>query len=248
MIDTPLMQTILSYLDSTYLKTDHQSESNFLQNFILEAVEHDFKLVMIRPSVVKFARRLIDSKKSTTLIGTVIDFPFGKSCLKDKMLEAKEAIEDGADELDFVINFQAYKNGDISLVTEQVLKCTELCLTHHKTIKWIIEIAALSNFQIKNICMLIRDTVLANFEESDYNKVFIKSSTGFYVTQNNLPNGATKPAIKLMVENGLPLLIKASGGIRSLKDVVEMIDLGVSRVGTSSALKIINGNINNTDY
>ena len=242
------MQEIQSYLDSTYLNKTEKTDFELIKNFVLEAIEHDFKLVMIRPEVVSFARNIIDSCSATTLVGTVIDFPFGNASLDDKIKEAKKAIADGANELDFVANYNLFKQGKIDFIEQEVFSCTKYCLLENKTIKWIIEIAALSNFQIKNICMLIRDTVLANFEESDYNKVFIKSSTGFYVTQNNLPNGATKPAIKLMVENGLPLLIKASGGIRSLKDVVEMIDLGVSRVGTSSALKIINGNINNTDY
>jgi deoxyribose-phosphate aldolase len=96
--------------------------------------------------------------------------------------------------------------------------------------------------------LFIRDTVIANFENSDYNKVFVKSSTGFYKTKDNLANGATLEGIKLMVENGSPLLIKASGGVRNLEEVLKMIELGVTRIGTSSALNIVNGKTNNTDY
>tara|TARA_B100000768_G_scaffold38397_1_gene37153 strand:- start:10285 stop:11013 length:729 start_codon:yes stop_codon:yes gene_type:complete len=242
------MQAIQSYLDSTYLKTDYESGSEFLQNFILEAIDHDFKLVMIRPEIVSFARTLVDINNSKTLVGTVIDFPLGNSSLEDKISQANIAIENGADELDFVINYEAFKNGQEALLKEQVLKCTALCLLNKKTIKWIIEIAALSKTEIKNICLLIRDTVIANFENSDYNKVFVKSSTGFYKTKDNLANGATVEGIRLMVKNGSPLLIKASGGVRNLEAVVEMIELGVSRIGTSSALNIVNGKTNNTDY
>jgi deoxyribose-phosphate aldolase len=148
------MQAIQSYLDSTYLKTDYESGSEFLQNFILEAIEHEFKLVMIRPEIVSFARTLIDNKNSKTLVGTVIDFPSGNSSLEDKISQANIAIENGADELDFVINYEAFKNGQEALLKEQILKCTSLCLSNKKTIKWIIEIAALSKTEIKNICLL----------------------------------------------------------------------------------------------
>jgi deoxyribose-phosphate aldolase len=242
------MQAIQSYLDSTYLKSDYKSGSKFLQNFILEAIENDFKLVMIRPEIVSFARKLIDNNKSQTLVGTVIDFPLGDGTLEDKITQANIAIKNGADELDFVINYEAFKSGQVALVKEQVLKCTELCLSNNKTAKWIIEIAALTNTEIKNICLLIRDAIVSNFEESDYNNVFVKSSTGFFKTQNNLPNGATKQGISIMVENGSPLLVKASGGVRNLEEVETMIELGVSRIGTSSALNILKGKSNNTDY
>lgn len=242
------MQAIQYYLESTYLKTDYKSGSKFLQNFILEAIENDFKLVMIRPEIVSFARKLIDNNKSQTLVGTVIDFPLGNGTLEDKIAQANIAMKNGADELDFVINYEAFKSGHVALVKQQVLKCTELCLLNNKTAKWIIEIAALTNTEIKNICLLIRDTIVSNFEESDYNNVFVKSSTGFFKTQNNLPNGATKDGISIMLENGSPLLVKASGGVRSLEDVQAMIELGVSRIGTSSALNILKGKSNNTDY
>jgi deoxyribose-phosphate aldolase len=242
------MRSIQSYLDSTYLQTNHQSGSEYITNFILESIENDFKLVMIRPEVVVFARQLVDANLASTLVGTVVDFPLGNSLLEDKILEAKKAIANGVDELDFVINYQAFKKGELNLVKKQVLSCTELCLSKNKTIKWIIESAALSDDEIIDICNLIKDIVQANFNKNFYEKVFIKSSTGFYLTENNLPNGATKHAIKLMIENGSPLLIKASGGIRSLEDANEMIRLGVSRIGTSSALAIINRNVNNLDY
>lgn len=242
------MQVIQSYLDSTYLKKDYKSGSKFLQEFILEAIENNFKLVMIRPEIVSFARKLIDNYKSQTLVGTVVDFPLGNGTLEDKITQANIAIQNGADELDFVINYEAFKRGQVVLVKQQVLKCTELCLSNNKTAKWIIEIAALTNTEIKNICLLIRDTVVSNFEESDYNNVFVKSSTGFFKTQNNLPNGATKQGISIMVENGSPLLVKASGGVRNLEEVEAMIELGVSRIGTSSALNILKGESNNTDY
>lgn len=234
------MQEIQSYLDSTYLNKTEKTDFEFIKNFVLEAIEHDFKLVMIRPEIVSFARNIIDSCSATTLVGTVIDFPFGNASLDDKLKEAKKAIADGANELDFVANYNLFKQGEIDFIEQEVLSCTKYCLFENKTIKWIIESAALSDKEIISICNLIKNIVVSNFSKDDFNKVFLKSSTGFYATENNLSNGATKHVIKIMVENSFPLPVKASGGVRSAKDAIEMLNLGVNRIGTSSALKIIN--------
>jgi deoxyribose-phosphate aldolase len=126
-------------------------------------------------------------------------------------------------------------------VRQQVLECTKLGLEHGKTVKWIIEIAALANEEIVALCKLIKDVVTQNFDESAYNSVFVKSSTGFYITEGGLPNGATVPAIKLMLEASHPLPVKAAGGVRNYDEAVQMIALGVMRIGTSSAKAIVNG-------
>ena len=81
---------------------------------------------------------------------------------------------------------------------------------------------------------------MSHFKESDYQTIFIKSSTGFFKTENNLPNGATFESIIIMLENGSPLSIKASGGIKSYDEALTMIRLGVKRIGTSSAKAIAN--------
>ena len=87
-----------------------------------------------------------------------------------------------------------------------------------------------------------------HFKESDYEKVFVKSSTGFYKTPEGVPNGATVPAIKLMLENSFPLSVKAAGGVRTYQEAVEMIKLGVKRIGTSAAKEIANGEATTNDY
>src|SRR5690606_41680247 len=79
--------------------------------FVCEAIEENFKLIMIRPEVVKLARKRVDEAQSEVLVGTVIDFPNGDSSVEDKLKEARQAIEDGADELDFVIDYKAFKRG-----------------------------------------------------------------------------------------------------------------------------------------
>lgn len=235
---------IKQYLDSTYLKTPIQAGLNEPENtiivkeFIQEAINENFKLIMIQPNMVSLAHKMINDANSTVLIGTVIDFPEGKAGLDAKLTEAKQAIHDGADDLDFVCNYEAFKAGNIDLVKEEVLKCTQLGLVNNKVVKWIIEVAALSDKQIIQLSALIKNCIITNFKEENYTSVFVKSSTGFYKTQNNLPNGATVHAIKLMLENASPLPVKAAGGVRTYEEAVEMIRLGVKRIGTSGAKAI----------
>ncbi len=245
---------IKHYLDSTYLKTPEQAglsieeNTKVVQGFIQEAIDEGFKLIMIRPDMVTIARKMISKANSMVTIGTVIGFHEGTYSLDDKLAEARKAIEDGADDLDFVCNYEAFKRGEIDVVKKEVLEGTKLGLDHHKIVKWIIEVAALSNDQIIQISSLIKKVVMSNFKEECYHSVYVKSSTGFYKTENGLPNGATVPTIIMMLENGSPLSIKAAGGVRTYDEAVEMINLGVKRIGTSSAKAIANGQTTNSDY
>jgi deoxyribose-phosphate aldolase len=245
---------IKKYLDSTYLKTASQagiSESdnyNFVKSFIQEAINEQFKLVMIRPEMVVLAKKMIIEAKSNVDIGTVIDFPEGKSELEVKLKEAQKAITDGADDLDFVCNYEAFKNGHLDLVKNEILQCTQLGLENHKTVKWIIEVAALNHKQIIQLSALIKNLVISNFKEEQYASVFVKSSTGFYKTKNNLPNGATRETIILMLENTSPLSVKAAGGVRTYEEAVDLIRLGVKRIGTSAAKSIANDAFSQSDY
>lgn len=238
---------IKQYLDSTYLKTPEQAGLNEAENivvakgFIQEAIDENFKLIMIRPNMVSLAKKMITDANSTVQIGTVIDFPEGKSGFESKLAEASQAIADGADDLDFVCNYEAFKEGNVDLVKEEILKCTQLGLSHNKVVKWIIEVAALTDKQIIQLSAMIKNVVVTNFKQEDYASVFVKSSTGFYKTENNLPKGATVPSIILMLENASPLPVKAAGGVRTYEEAVEMIRLGVKRIGTSGAKAIANG-------
>jgi deoxyribose-phosphate aldolase len=245
---------IKKYLDSTYLKTpdqaglDEEDNLKVVKEFILEAIEERFKLIMIRPTMVSLAREMICDAGSDVQIGTVIDFPEGKSTVSLKLAEAKKAIEDGADDLDFVCNYEAFKNGNINLLRDEVLKCTQLGIENNKVVKWIIEIAALNDTQIVQLTNLIKNVVITNFKEADFSAVFVKSSTGFYKTENSLPNGATRAAIILMLENAAPLSVKAAGGVRTYEEAIEMLTLGVKRIGTSGAKAIARGEETNIGY
>lgn len=245
---------IKNYLDSTYLKTASQaglsSEENkaVVQGFIQEAIDERFKLIMIRPDYVSMAKAMILNAGSKVLVGTVIGFPEGTYSIQDKLSEAQKAIEDGADELDFVCNYKAFQNKEIDLVKNEIVLGTQLGLSNHKVVKWIIEVAALNDQEIVQLSALIKNTIISHFKEENYQDVFVKSSTGFYQTEAGKPNGATIPSIIMMLENSSPLPVKAAGGVRSYDEALAMIHLGVKRIGTSAAKAIAKGESTNSNY
>lgn len=245
---------VKQFLDSTYLKTAEQAgitkqaNKEVVIKTIQEAIDYNFKLVMIRPEFVSLAKEMIIKTNSKVTIGTVIDFPKGQNSLEFKLSEAMKAINDQVDDLDFVVDYEAFKRGEVAYVKQQVLECTKLGLQHRKIVKWIIEVAALTDAQILQLSALIKNVVLANFKENEYEHVFVKSSTGFYPAEEGKPNGATVPTIKIMIENACPLPVKAAGGVRTYEEAVEMIKLGVKRIGTSSAKAIVNGEISESNY
>lgn len=236
---------IAQYLDSTYLKTPAQSglshEETLQKDIELtqEAIDNGIFAVMIRPDYVAEIKKYIQEKQSNVVVGTVIGFHEGTYSVEEKLAEATKAIADGADELDFVINYTEYLKGDISLVKEEFVQCTALCLQHYKIAKWIIEIAALTDVQIADLTKNISIWAEENFSQTDLSKIFVKSSTGFYETENGKPNGATFEGIKIMLDNAGKLPVKAAGGVRTPEDAEKMINLGVKRIGTSSALALI---------
>ena len=236
---------INTYLDSTYLKTPAQSgltEEQTLEtviNLAKEAIENDIFAVMIRPDYVKKMKQFLTEQNSNVVIGTVIGFHEGTYSKEHKLAEAQKAIEDGVDELDFVINYEAYKNGEVDAVKSEFVDCTKLCLDNGKIAKWIIEIAALTDEQIADITKKISTWAEENFKAEDLHRIFVKSSTGFYQTEGGKPNGATVEGIKIMLENAGSLPVKAAGGVRTPEEAEYMISLGVKRIGTSSAKALI---------
>ena len=243
-----------TYLDATYLKTPQDSGLTEAQTteqvvqLINDAIDDDYKLVMIRSNYITLAKEMLSKAKSKVEVGTVIDFPFGNGGLEVKLNEAQNAINLGADDLDFVADYEAFKRGELDKVSDEIIKATQLGLENNKVVKWIIEVAALSDKQIIQLTSLIKQIVVSNFKEADYDKVFVKSSTGFYKTPNGEPNGATIHTIVLMLENATPLPVKAAGGVRTTQEAIDMIKLGVKRIGTSSQKAILFGNNLNSNY
>ena len=242
------------YIDSTYLKTSDQAGINddettrIIVKTIQDAMEHNMKLVMIRPEFVSLADQMIKEYDSDLLVGTVIGFPNGDNNFDDKLKEAQQAIEDGVDELDFVVDYKAFKNGDLDTVKKEVCEGTLIGVDEGLVVKWIIESAALTSDEIAGLTSLIRDIVIECVGEQKASDVFVKTSTGFFKPEDGGPGGATVDDVSIMSINAGPLKVKASGGIYSREDLEKMVNAGASRIGTSAGLEIIKGEKAETDY
>ena len=242
------------YMDSTYLKTSDQAGISdeetdvIIFNTIKDAIDHNMKLVMIRPEYVESARKFIDDKGANLLVGTVIGFPNGDNSLGEKLDEAIQAIEDGVDELDFVVDYNAFKNGELDTIKYEVSEGTSIGVDAGKSVKWIIESAALTSEQIAELTKLISEIVIQSVGVEKAKNVFVKTSTGFFTPEDGSPGGATIDAVSIMSQNAGPLKVKASGGIYSKDDVLNMVNAGASRIGTSAAKEIMLGKETNKDY
>jgi len=231
---------IAGYLDSTYLKTSAEAGISEIEtkeiviNAIKEAIDAKFACIMIRSEFIAIAKELIEKSKSKLKIGTVVDFPFGNSTTEQKIIEAKSAIESGAYDIDYVCDYNAFKRGAFAKFDSDILEGTKIVLGNKKIVKWIIETGALSADEIRNIAKRISTLVQSNFPKNA-NKVFIKTSTGYYGCY-----GATVKDIKIIKLVAGNLQIKASGGVSNLKDCLEMIKAGATRIGTSKAVLIDN--------
>tara|TARA_R100001443_G_scaffold1134_1_gene4394 strand:- start:1016 stop:1822 length:807 start_codon:yes stop_codon:yes gene_type:complete len=242
------------YIDSTYLKTSDQAgisddeTTRLVSKTIQDAIDHNMKLVMIRPEFVSLADQMIKEYDSDLLVGTVIGFPGGDASISEKIGEAMEAINNNVDELDFVVDYNAFKNGDLDKVKNEVSEGTSIGIDEGRVVKWIIESAALTSDQVAELTSLIRDVVIETVGEQKASDVFVKTSTGFYKPEDGSPGGATVDDVSIMSINAGPLKVKASGGIYSREDLEKMVDAGASRIGTSAGLEIIKGEKANTDY
>lgn len=207
-------------IDHTLLKQD--STNAQIESLCKEAEQFGFASVCILPHYVSYARNLINN--DNVKICTVIGFPFGTTYTQTKISEAEEAIENGADELDMVMNIAAFKNEDYSLVQEDIEAVVQFAHLNNRIVKVIIETSLLTlDEKIKAIVIV-----------SNAGADFVKTSTGF------ANGGASIDDIKLMKEHSnANTLIKASGGIRDLDFALELIENGASRIGTSSGVKII---------
>lgn len=247
------MENLEAVLESTYLRTAEEAQLTESENldmvvgFVNEAIAHKFKLVMLRPKHLTIAKDIITQNSSSLKLGAVIDFPLGVSDTKQKIKEAEMAVAYGANELDFVLNYQAYLNHEYERVKNEILDCTKYILDKGLVIKWIIESDALSNKQITHLCQLIRSVILINFSRINHEMIYVKSSTGYF-KRNGVVNGVTADVIELMKENAKPILVKASAGVRTKQDVLNMLKAGASRIGTSSAISIIKNKTSNSDY
>lgn len=215
------------YIDHTLLKPDATLDQ--IDKLIDEAKEYHFKSVCINPTYVKHAAEAL--KDSDVLVCTVIGFPLGANTSATKAFEVEDAIKNGADELDMVINIGALKDGRYDEVKEDIEAVVEASGDH--TVKVIIETVLLTDEEKRKASEISKEA----------GADFVKTSTGF------AGGGATVEDVELMKEVvGDDLEVKASGGVRNLEDFKAMIEAGATRVGASAGVQIIQGLESDSDY
>lgn len=205
-------------IDHTILNADATKEA--VIKVIEEAKKYEFASVCLEPCWVSLAAERL--KDSPVKVCTVIGFPLGANTKTVKAFEAKEAVENGADEVDMVLNIGALKSGDDVLVLEDMKAVREAA--KDAVVKVILETCLLTDDEKKKACALAKEAGLD----------FVKTSTGFSTA------GATVEDVKLMREAvGDTMGVKASGGIRDTKTAEAMIAAGASRIGASKSIAII---------
>lgn len=209
------------YIDHTNLKAYATKED--IKKLCEEAIKYKFASVCVNPCYVELANDLL--KNSQVDICTVVGFPLGASSVRTKEYEAIIAIEAGADEIDMVINIGALKDKDYDYIKEEIESVRDAIDGH--VLKVIVETCYLTDDEIIKMTEICNETFVN----------FIKTSTGFGT------RGASIKDIKLITEHKNELLeIKASGGIKTLENAMDMIKAGASRLGTSSSVLIMNQN------
>lgn len=215
------MLKLNSYIDHTLLKPDAKKEQ--IQQLCEEAREYSFASVCVNPTWVSYAKECLTD--SYVKVCTVIGFPLGATTPEVKAFEAKNAINNGAEELDMVINIGALKNKDDELVEKDICAVVEAA-KGKALVKVIIETCLLTDEEKVRACKLAKKA----------GAHFVKTSTGFST------GGASFEDVRLMRETvGEEMGVKASGGIRTTYDALKMIEAGATRIGTSSGVAIIKG-------
>lgn len=215
------------YLDDLCRLIDHTNLKPFatekdMEELCKEAKEYHFKMVAVNQVQTKFCAALL--KDTDIHVGAAISFPFGQTSIRVKVEETKDAIENGADEIDYVINISKLKEKDYDYIKHEMHQIVELCRNHQVTSKVIFENAYLSDEEIVKMAEISKEI------KPD----FIKTSTGF------APTGALAEDVKLMkevVEDEVK--VKAAGGIRNAETFIQMIQNGAERIGCSAGIQII---------
>lgn len=223
------LQDLAGMIDHTLLKAD--ATNSEIKQLCEEAMRYNFASVCVNPSYVETCFNLI--KSSNVKVCTVIGFPLGATTTQSKFTEAEEAIKNGAEELDMVINIGKLKDQDYNYVYSEIKSISDLSKKYLCTSKLILETCLLSDEEKVIACLLAIEAGLN----------FVKTSTGFS------KSGATVHDVALMkFVVGDKLQVKASGGIRSYDDAISMINAGATRLGASAGVKIIAGQKSDSNY
>jgi len=187
-----------------------------------EARSHGFAMVAVNSVQVHLCKELLQG--CDVHVGAAISFPLGQTTIETKVFETLDAIRNGADEIDYVINITELKHGNLTYVRDEMQRIVTVCREHHVICKVIFENCFLTNEEKEALCYIALDV------KPD----FIKTSTGFGT------GGATLADVRLMKSIvGDTIKVKAAGGIRDLETCLAMVDAGAERIGTSAAIKIL---------
>ncbi|MGO3089209.1 MAG: deoxyribose-phosphate aldolase [Galactobacter sp.] len=220
---------LAGYIDHTLLKPEASREQ--ILNLCAEADRYGFASVCVNPVWVTTAAETLKDSASKTC--TVIGFPLGAGTTATKVFEATKAADDGADELDMVIDIAAARAGDREALVRDIRAVAEVAHAKDKLLKVIIE-----------TCLLDHDAkVLACEASVEAGADFVKTSTGF-----NGPGANVDDVALMRATVGPDLGVKASGGVRSREDALAMVAAGATRIGASSGIAIVEGGTSSASY
>lgn len=212
--------TLASLIDHTNLHP-YATKADFEQ-LCREAAEWNFKMVAINSAPVRLCAQLLQN--TPVHVGAAIGFPLGQTTIETKVFETQNAIKNGADEIDYVINISELKNGNLDYIKREMNEITQVFKNHNVISKVILENCYLTDEEKRQVCLIAKDI------QPD----FVKTSTGFG------PSGATVEDVRLMKETvGDKVKVKAAGGVRDFQTAKAMIEAGAERIGTSSGIKIM---------
>jgi deoxyribose-phosphate aldolase len=213
-----LIYKIAALIDHTLVKANATYKD--IIRICKEAKKYKFASVCVNPIYVSLCKKIL--RNTNVKVCSVVGFPLGATTTAIKVDEAKEAVKNGADEIDMVINIGALKSGDYKLVLDDIKSVREI--TRGKILKVIIETAYLTKKEKVKVCKLAEQAGVD----------FVKTSTGFG------PSGATAEDVRLIKSVvGTRIGVKAAGGIRTLEDVIKMLNAGATRIGTSASVNIL---------
>lgn len=213
---------IAKMIDHTLLKPEATPKD--IEKLCFEAIQYQFASVCVNPCYVKLASEILKGKK--VKVCTVIGFPLGANRIETKVFETEKAIEDGANEVDMVMNIGMLKGGYYDYVEHDIRAVVNVAHKYGVLVKVILETALLTDEEKVKACLLAKKA----------NADFVKTSTGFS------KGGATAGDVALMRRVvGSAMGVKASGGIRTYEEALQMIKSGADRIGASASVKIVTG-------
>lgn len=218
-------ESLAKYFDHTQLKA-YATMQDFEQ-LCAESARYGFKMVAINPAPVALCKKLLVS--TGVHVGAAIGFPLGQNTIATKVFEAQDAIGNGADEIDYVINLSELKAKNYDYIEREMAEIVEVCRRSDKISKVIFENCYITNNEKLELCRIALEV----------RPDFIKTSTGFG------SGGATLEDVRLMKSVvGDAIKVKAAGGVRTLASMLSMIEAGAERVGSTASVDIMNSFLN----